>query len=262
MFQAYDFIYDGIPGDEYGLMLGYVGSVSQSESSPLGADLEIYEDKIPSRTKSLFYGVEETPLEFDLSFVSCEPFSRFELEQIASSLSGKYRYCPLYICQPDLDGLHFQCILNDFKVTYIDGRPIGLECTAHCDSPFAYADPATFSFATAGNHTIINSSSDNGYLYPKMEITIPAGSTELKIVNTSDNNRSFSIKLPQSLGADTIFSIDENYVVSCNNSAIATPYECIDQYRFFRLVKGRNDLVITGNGTVNITCEFRKRVGG
>ena len=264
MFNAYHFIYDGVPGEAYGLMLGYVGSSSKSDAESLGADLEIAEDRAPSRVKSIFYGVEEKPLEFELSFVACQPFDRFELEQIASSLAGKHQPCPLYICQPDMEDLHYRCILNNFKVDFVRGDPIGLTCTAHCDSPFAYMPPQQFAFSIDGSGTgvIVNESSYNGFLYPTVQIRLPAGSLGIAITNESDRGRVFELALKQALGTDVTFEIDENYVVTCDDTSIGTPYECIRDYRFFRLVKGRNDLKFSGKGSVTLTCEFLKRVGG
>ena len=273
MFEAPSFVYDGMSSEELGLYIAKVNGRSMTESSSLGADLDVREEYIPGRIRSLFYGVaESSPLEFDLELAAPDVFSRYELEEMASRLAGKQRYAWLEIDQPDLRDVRFRCILNDFKVTTVTGAPIGLTCTAHCDSPYAWAFPNTFEIAVGeqgrAEYCLFNSSSSNRVYEPKMKIYLPAGAQSISITNEDDNNRVFSLVSDVAFGTGVSFVIDNDcrIINSASPNVVQNCYTYLKSngYKFFRLVKGKNRLKIDAPaGTkVSITCEFPKRVGG
>ena len=266
-------MYAGVSSEELGLQIASVNGKSLTESSSLGADLELREEFIPGRIRSLFYGVSESkPLEFEIEFVAMDVFDRNDLEQMASLLAGKQQYEWLEIDQPDMRDVRFRCILNDFKVTTVTGEPIGLTCTAHCDSPYAWEFPREFS-VTVGETgiatlNIYNTSSSNRVYEPKMEIYIPAGNVDVQIVNTNDKNRLFQLYSEVPIGSEVTFDIDNDrrIIDSIGTSVVQNAYTYLTHngYKFFRLVKGMNKLEITAPaGTiVTVKCEFPKRVGG
>lgn len=267
-------MYAGVSSEELGLQIASVNGKSLTESSSLGADLELREEFIPGRIRSLFYGVSENkPLEFELEFVAMDVFDRYDLEQMASRLAGKQQYEWLEIDQPDLRDVRFRCILNDFKITLVTGEPIGLTCTAHCDSPYAWEFPREYSVTVGdtGNATLklYNTSSSNRVYEPEMEVFIPAGNeVNVEIENKNDKNRIFKLYSESVIGADATFIIDnDRRIIDSIGTALtqnAYTYIADNGYKFFRLVKGMNELEITAPaGTVvTVKCEFPKRVGG
>ena len=79
-----------------------------------------------------------------------------------------------------------------------------------------------------------------------------------EIQNVSDNMRETKFTgLPTSVSSIVIDN--ENEVITCNE--IQNPYQYFN-FNSFRLVHGSNHIILTGNGTVKITCEFPMRIGG
>lgn len=273
MFNATSFSYGGVSSEELGLYIAKVNGKSVTESSSLGADLDIREEHIPGRIRSLFYGVHEnSALEFDLEFAAEDVFDRCDLEQMASVLAGKGQYEWLEIDQPDLRDVRFRCILNNFKVTTVTGEPIGMTCTVHCDSPYAWEFPKKFSVTVGSEGTaalnIYNSSSSNRIYEPQMTISLPAGAQSFEISNANDNGRVFKLSSENAFGSPVTFNVDNDrrIINSADAHVVQNCYTYIKEngYKFFRLVKGMNKLNVTApEGTVlTIKCEFPKRIGG
>lgn len=270
---ATSFVYGGISSEELGLYIASVNDKKTTSQSSIGAELDIQEEFIPGRIRSLFYGVvEDEPLEFDLSLAATDVFDRYKLEEIASKLAGKQEYQWLEIDQPDLRDVRFRCILNDFEVIYLAGEPIGLTCTVHCDSPYAWEFPRSFTTVVGedgiATMKIYNTSSSNRMYEPKMEITVPAGQIDVKIANENDSNRLFRLKSETEVGSESKFIInnDRRIIDSVGTALTQNAYTYIadNGYKFFRLVKGMNVLNIEAPAGTEITieCEFPKRVGG
>ena len=272
MYHARHFIYDGVSSEELGLSISYIGKPRSNDAS-LGADLDVDEEFIPRRIRSLFYGVSETkPLEFDLSMAAEEPMDRYQLEEIASNLAGKQKYAWFEFDQADMRDYRFRCILNEFKIQDVAGKPIGLICTVHCDSPYAWEYPKKYE-AVVGEEgtttlTIYNTSSTSRHIKPKMEINLPTGAQSFEVKNIEDSGRIFKLSSSEAFTAPASFSIDNDRQIINSGDAHVTQncytYLKDNGYKFFRLVKGKNTLQITAPaGTkVTITCEFPKRVGG
>lgn len=115
-FNAYKFIFDGVPCEEYDLILYYsIDNTSQNDSSFTSA-LTIVEDRINRRYSALDYGGKiDKPLEFTLIFgvsperiESGESLDSWEKESIASWLTGHQQYKWLDIIQPDLSDVHYK----------------------------------------------------------------------------------------------------------------------------------------------------------
>ena len=228
----------------------------------------VIEDGTARGYKSFYYGTRlDKPLEFELTFGANEdalnrniPFDRFDLETIASWLTGRNGYKWLEIGQKDLESVRFRCIITDLK--YLSGRhePWAFTCKVSCDSPFAYTYPETFSYRVYGslNFWFFNRSTYNGYYYPKLNVSF-VGGTSINITNFSDGERVFSITGIQG-GTELILNVDNENGVITNNLGINI-YEHFN-FNFFRLVRGDNRLEITGNALVGISCEFPVNVGG
>lgn len=270
---ATNFVYDGISSEELGIYIASINNKKLTNQSSLGADLDIKEEFIPWRFRSLFYGVfESNPLEFNLELASTDVFDRCQLEQIASALAGKQEYAWLEIDQRDLRDVRFRCILNNFEVITLAGEPLGLTCTVHCDSPYAWEFPKKFSVTVGSEGTaalnIYNSSSSNRIYEPQMTISLPAGAQSFEISNANDNGRVFKLSSENAFGSPVTFNVDNDrrIINSADAHVVQNCYTYIKEngYKFFRLVKGMNKLNVTApEGTVvTVKCEFPKRVGG
>lgn len=264
-FWGCSFVFNDVPCDEYDLMLYDVGGTSGS-TGKFASGVSILEDKTAYRYKPFFYGVKiEDKLKFQLVFGVNESrldqglyFSRDELEAIATWLTGHDKYMWLYIEQDDLKQIGYHCIITGLELIEFGLVPYALKATVECDSPYAYLPPQIFEYDIAGSSTIkiFNDSGHNGYYMPKLEI-YPYTSI-FKIKNITDNNRELSfISIPTSV---TKISVDnELEIVSFYNEGI-NPYKYFN-FKYLRLLRGQNELEISGHGKLRIICKFPVNVG-
>lgn len=264
-FYGSSFSFDGTSCEEYGLMLYDFASTTQGNSE-FAKGMEILEERIPWRIRSLAYGAYyKQPLEFKLVFgvdeytaLNGQDIDRQEMEVISSWLTGHAEYKSLTIDQPDMIGIHYMCMITDLKVLEHAGNKWAFQCSVHCDSPFAYTDPETFTYEIKGSDRVVlhSRSSSNLPYYPKVSIDVTDG--EISICNEDDGGRTFKISgaLPKS---DTYEICGDTGVVRSKSGMNAYPYF---NFVFPRLIRGDNHLIISGNGMVTFTCEFPVNVGG
>lgn len=265
-FWGTEFIFDGIPCSEYGLMVYHFGSNGQDDVSFQNG--EIVEDRIPGRYDALTYGlVQNQSLEYTLVFGANmesmdanESIDRYEVETIAAWLTGYKTRKWLTIIQDDMESFRYRCFISELKLITYGDMPWAFSCKVSCDSPFAYSLPEEYSYTVNGEEEVIlfNRSSFNGFYRPKLEIAIHSGSS-VSIQNLSDGNRTFQFtSLPG--GKSLVIYIDnKNQVITDNMDLNLYPYF---NMKFMRLVRGDNILKIKGNATVKFICEFPVNIGG
>lgn len=273
-FYGCEFIFDGLPSSTYGLMIYNFGAITEDGSY---STTNIVEDRTALRSTPLHYGViQNSPLSFTLSFGVCNELidqnkylDRWEMDAIATWLTGHDEYKYLDIIQPDMDVMRYKCIITNLRYKTYGELPWGFECTVTCDSPYGYLYPETYIENVAGTKEIsLFSHAATKYYYPKLTITIPEDAFDgisedsafsLSIVNNSDNGRTFSLT---NLGhfSDTITIDNENEIITSARS--------INLYagfngKFLRLVRGHNLLTVNcGKCTFNMTCEYPVNIGG
>lgn len=265
-FYGCEFVFDDIPCSEYGLMVYDFSSNTQGDTSfQVG---KVSEDRVAKRYDALMYGLTQNEaLEYTLIFGANtdsldanESIDRFEVEAIAAWLVGHDRRKWLAIVQPDMECFRYRCLISDLKLITYGNMPWAFSCKVSCDSPFAYSMPEEYVFTVAGTtHTFLhNRSTYNGYYKPNMEITLSGGGS-VAITNISDNNRTFSFDGLPSGEPLTIYIDNKNQVIT-NNLGLNL-YQYFNM-KFFRMLRGDNQLTITGNATVKFICEFPVNIGG
>ncbi len=265
-FYGSEFIFDGVPSSEYGLMIYSFGSEGQEDVSFQNG--EIIEDRIPGRYDALTYGlVQNQALEYTLVFGAnmesidaVRHIDRYEVETIAAWLTGHNQRKWLTIVQDDMEYYRYKCFISELKLITDGNMPWAFSCKVTCDSPFAYSLPEEYAY-TVSNETasfiLFNRSKFSGYYRPNMMITTSGGGT-ISIVNQSDNNRTFKFtSLPGS--EKEIYIDNKNQIISGSTGLNLYPYF---NMKFMRLVHGDNKLSITGNATVKFICEFPVNIGG
>ena len=109
-FYGTSMLFDGIPCEEMGLVM-YDFTSNRQSATTFASDLELAEDRIDGRYRSLFYGgAVNAPLTFTM--VLCvsedraernEPLDRWDLQKIAAWLTGHREYKWLSIVQEDME---------------------------------------------------------------------------------------------------------------------------------------------------------------
>ena len=180
-FWGKSFTFNGVPCEDFGLMLYDIGEHRNSAGS-FASTSTIIEDKTAKRWKPIFYGVKhDNKLEFSLVFgvnpdriESHHHLDRGELDAIASWLTGHNEYHWLEFDQDDMMGIRYRAMITSLKVVEYGRLPWAFEATVVCDSPYAYQYPRVFEYDVGPGDTITfyNESCHNGYFYPKIELTI------------------------------------------------------------------------------------------
>lgn len=265
-FWGNEFIFDGIPCSEFGLMVYHFGSNGQSDVSFKNG--EIIEDRIPGRYDALTYGlVQNQSLEYTLVFGANmdaidanTSIDRYEIETIAAWLTGHNKRKWLAIIQDDMESFRYKCFISELQLITYGDMPWAFSCKVSCDSPFAYSVPEEYPFTVDGEEQfrLFNRSSYNGFYRPKIEISMNSGDS-ISIQNLSDRNRTFKFTgLPG--GKSLVIYVDnKNQVITNNMDLNLYPYF---NMKFMRLVRGDNILKISGNATVKFICEFPVNIGG
>ena len=57
MLRSTNFIFDGVPSETFGLMIYFLDDSSTRELS-LGTDVDVIEERLPTRTTPIHYGVD------------------------------------------------------------------------------------------------------------------------------------------------------------------------------------------------------------
>lgn len=266
-FYGTEFLFDGTSSSEFGLCLYSSFDNASQGNTEFASNAKIQEDRPYRRYASYCYGGSlEDSLEFKLVFGVSEkrkanhgPYDRTDLQKISSWLTGHRGYRWLQIIQDDLGPVRYRCYITDLKVIEISGMHWGFECTVHCDSPYGYLQPKKFVYEVDGSRTVVlrsDSSANDPYL-PSLLIE-PNGGTEFTVTNQTDSNREFSLNgVPTDCGAITLDC--SHGVLSCESGANLYPY-C--NFKFPRLMRGANQLILTGTGIFTFTCEFPVNIGG
>lgn len=265
-FWGHSFSFNGIPCEDFDLMLYNIGEHSHS-GGKFASGLTIVEEQLASRWKPIFYGTKlEDKLSFSIVFGANpdradahKSLDRYELEAIANWLTGHNQYLWLDIEQDDMEYVRYRCIITGLEMIEYGSMPWALKAMVTCDGSYAYLFPQTFEYEITDKATLdfYNESGHVGYYMPIVELV--GCSSDFSIVNHSDNDREFTLTGVE--GTAKNFYIDNDLgIITCSDSAI-NPYEYFN-FNFLRLVNGNNDLEITGTCTLRITCEFPINVGG
>lgn len=271
-FWGCSFIFNDIPCEDFDLMMYNIDGAEQSAGS-FASGVSVVEQQIANRWKPLFYGTKiDKKLEFEIVFGvnqkridNDEYLDRYELEAIASWLTGHDQYLWLAVEQEDLEYVRYKCIISDLTLVEYGNVPYALRASVTCDGPYAYLCPQTFEYELDGHMQIpfYNESSHNGFYCPRIEFE-PADGSGLRIANWSDQGREFLLSRTPSSVTQVLFD-NENQIITCYADGKPTIagdiYEDFN-YKFFRLVKGMNSLAVEGAGTLRIVCEFPINVGG
>lgn len=274
-FYGSHFSFNGTSCEEFGLAVYDIDGSSQGKSGLVASVGKVVEDWIPTKSKSLFYGIRQnTPLTFTMTFgvdpelqrkngfVTMDDYlDRWEIASINNWLTGHTDSRKwLEIEQPDMENVRFFCTITDLEIITHAWYPWAFSCTVTCDSPYGYMSPKKYNYTCKGTQavTLKSKSATNDYYYPTMVI-VPQSTEKISIVNKSDGNREFLLtNVPVGTGTEITVDNDRGIIKTANGLNI---YDCFN-FNFFRLRSGNNNLVLNGNFSLSVRCEFPVNVGG
>ena len=265
MFFGRTFLYDGIPSEMYNLYLGELGASGEATTAT-SSDVTLLTQKLFRRPTLLLYGAEAAPvLQFPFYCYSPDEITGEDFSNISGWLFGGMSYKVLRICQNDIQNVYFNAFLTQPQIIRVGNIIRGFTCTVTCDSPWGWSYPRTSTYSYNANAysitdsiSFLNVSENSFYTYPtSLIITANVFGGSVTIRNTSDGNRDF------------ILTLLPNEVVTINNDLqlISSNLVTYPLYKFnlnfLRLVRGTNNLTISGNvASIVITYNPAVKIGG
>lgn len=278
-FNGLTFTFDRVSSDLYGL---YMGWRNANEEWSTGLDREIVKAEmnmvrhIPNQ-----YGVkyqDVLPLEFDVFHKDGSAFTQQESRSINNWLMHD-TYKRFKVHDNNTDNVYYKVIctsIQDITLGTFNGKHIVMEA----DSPFGYANDTyrTIDAIASGDVSFsFNNTSDDGIYYPYCTVICEGDYEEaIEIINKTDNATMI-------LNMADVPIVDEKKVVNINSQKLILtdgndnllplykvgwqitpdPDKAIQSSELYwiRLLQGRNDLEIKGNGKVNFTFSFPRKAG-
>lgn len=252
--KALDFEFDGKRLSSYGCVIANFGEKGLETIN--GAEITFNTIHSLSGSKHrLVSAVYESCLETVIQIVkySCDT----DIEEIPTSLFreltrwlNKKSFKKFKILDENSIDLYYMASIKSINRIEMDGRVMGLELNIITDSPHAYHEPRVITIKNTkenGVYSINDTSHEEGYIYPKTQITISEDGN-LKIHNAIENRSTY-------IGnciADEIITMDYPIIQS------SVPSHNIQNdfnWNFFRIANtyenSRNDL------TISIPCVIK-----
>lgn len=263
--KAFDFEYDGIKLSSFGMII-----CSFDEK---GVETIDNGNKITLNTVSTLGGSKRklTSTTYDdclehtiqICKYSCssdiQEITEIEFRQITSWLQRK-KFLKLKFLDKEHIDLYYNASFTKIDKIEIDGKLMGLELNIETSSPHAFKEPRIITIknlVSNGKHSINDTSYEEGYIYPYMEITINE-SGNLKIYNARENRET----IINNCVVGEIITMNYPIIESSNSSRnIQNDFN----YKFFRLANtydnSRNDLTISIPCTIKIKYSPIVKVG-
>ena len=262
-FYAQNFSFNGRNSEDFGLVLSSAGNAESISNG--SADVKLITEKLTRRATEYLYGVSVEPmLEFEVEAMTTRvEIAADELSEISKWLFGKQQYLDLVVYQPDMTSVVYKCFLLSPRVIRVGNIIRGVRFLVHCRSAWGQTKERTYNFTfspplSSYPFKFTNYSDNTGYTYPVMTITMNAIGGDLSITNTNDASRVFSFS---SLSGNETLTI-YNHLQIINSS---TNLQRLNNFnkKFFRLVSGQNNLLITGNiASMSLIYADAKKIPG
>lgn len=268
-FQGNKFIFDGIPGEQYGLVLANINNANQ-DAGKIGGVWKVHEDRIARRSVGLDYGVTANdPLSFPITMVAMEDnhyFDRYDVAAVAGWLTGHQSFKQLIILQDDMENVYYRCRITQLEAVEVGMHVVGFKATVTCDGPYAYraTTPQTIESSSDGvNATYFCQSNVNDYFYPVITMANVTG--DISISNAADQGRTFSLNgLPSpTVGDSRTITVDcLHQIMTASDGINLYEYWNVETPKYFpRFVRGGNPLTITGACVATIEGDVSWNIG-
>ena len=264
-FYGCDFKFNGFSCGDLGLIMYDFGSTGQDDESEFTAQGELVSDSVPGKDRIILYGAQQKDtlaprIIFGVNEERIDEnvwLTRREIEKVAEWLTADDTWKWLSIKQEDMVEYRYRVVLSSLTLLHSGQYPYAFEAEFKADSPYAYMYPKNYVWVP-GENIFNNRSSNKGYYRPTLTIYLSSGGGDFSITNYSDGEREFKFKgLPSSVRRIRIDN--ENQIIADLDNGLNL-YEYFN-YNFFRAVKGKNDITVTGNGKVKVQCEFPVNIG-
>ena len=244
--------YNGVFSAIYGLKMNtFDGNDASSETTFYSSNISVSK----SKTMKRYYITnidQDNPLEKDISLISDNIIHDINKREILAWLTSGHDFVKMIIHRPEMEEFYYMCKFKEVSEIKVNGVCVGFKMKVVFNSPYQYG-AETKLVLNNGNYTdklvsITNKSDINDdFVHPVLKFKLNSGST-IKIINmTDDENRVFEIiNLP--INKEII--IDNELKIISGDGVFLSNFN----KNWLRLKKGKNNLKITFDGELNITC--------
>lgn len=258
MLPGYNFVFDGMASDTFGLVIAYLEDASYKQTG--GGEFSLVTDQLNRSASTVLLNIQQNPvLKFDINIISERDLTLTELVTVKNWLFGSTQYRKLQIMSSGFRGTYFNCFLVPKEDFIFVGGYNGISCSVECDSPYAmeFMTTKTFTYTETTTKSLFNMTADLQDLRPIVEFKMSSNGN-FKIVNTSYDNLEF---------AWTGLLADEVITCDCQKGIItsSTGLKRFTNFNktFLKIKNGMNNLTFIGDTEyVKIKYQNRKRIGG
>ena len=258
-----NFVFDDQYSENYGLKILTLGS-SSAEEIDAGANVEPFFGATLKKPTRYLYGISQNNvLSFDMQVISDAVIDGVRRSKISKWLFGRQNYCRMIIANPEIHDIFFNCFLLNPKGIYVGSHCHGFSFSVECDAPWAWQNEKTYRFMNSENAYTqrinhYNDSDNTDYTYPHLVITTGNTGGTITFQNNSDNGRQFSVA---NVKAKEIITVDNDRSIITSTSGLNLSENF--NKKFFRMVSGKNELVISGDVTkFEMKYSNARKIGG
>ena len=263
--KAYDFLYGDKTLSSFGMVICNFGSKGL-ETLSNGSQISFNTVPTLGGTKHSLVSTQyedclETTIQICKSSCTSDvtEISAIEFRELTRWLNRK-KFLKFKILDEDYIDLYYEATFNISRIEF-NGRIYGLELQVITNRPFALKEPKTIIIKNTvqnGNHSINDTSYEEGYIYPYTEITI-AEDGDLDIYNAIENRHT----IIKNCVAGEIITM-EYPVIQSSISSHKIQNDFVD-WKFFRIANtydnSRNDLIISLPCTIKLKYSPAVKVG-
>ena len=253
MFTSTEFTFDGITGEDYGLMLGNL--TTGADQQPFGVSRSIVEEKIPGKEQAYFYHFDYEPLRFVATFVREKEWSMHDRRQIAKWFFQR-EYKPFVSL--DDTGIIYNCMVVDNPEKIMVGNiQRMIQLNFQCDAPWAWSANSFSNFdlsTNPGTSPVVITNQSNVVDWYKPQITIQKrnGPGDITLTNLADGNREFQLT---GLLDDEIILVNNEIQQILSNLPNRYPLNHFNR-KWARLRQGENIINVQGDCEISFMCKF------
>lgn len=281
--SACEFIFNGISSRDYDVAIGWIDS--EPDAAANGLSRKVKKSGKLNKLRKNIYGAENTDtitFNFSIVKISGGEITRAESMCINKWLTSSSLPQLLKFNDNDAYPLHYYAVCTQIKDIIAGGRLIGKDLIFETDSAYAFSDKGERAFEITNSKTFsLNNSSDayGGIYYP--EITITARSSGNIVIENMTDKKSVTINtsaVPADAVGNKIVVLDSEKMTALDGSGRLLPVNKLGWnagYRSYvssindyissiywpRLLKGINDIKISGTCILKIEHEYPRKAG-
>ena len=270
LLNARTFTYNNVSSEVFGLVIGYFGGTDEEIITGLETELDRGEMNMV-RSIPQMYGTtytETLKIEFDVFHCNGETISFEDSRAINRWLHGSKTFTKLTFNDGIPESIHYYAICTNITDVVAGNGLTGKKLEFQCNAPYGFSTKKSMKIDLNGEDTettIINQS-DEGNYYPTVRLD-NTDSGEIQITNVTAG-KSFTIDFTniEQIGEYKTVILDGALCrISDANGKLLPLYKIgwdeNTSLSWPELVPGKNKIIISGNGTATITCEFPRKVG-